>query len=511
MLYYYIHAMDYEEIIAEKDAKYAQLEQKFALYIDRSDMKIQELEWRLDQMLRMMYGKKSEAFKPAPYTGPNLFSHMEEPQEQLAPQVKQVPTKTITYQRKKNENYNGRRLLDHLPAGIKKIQEEIPACQTVHAKYIGEVISERLGFNPDAFNIRQITRKKYVELTGEIKIGSLPEQAIDKCEADSSLLALIITSKYVDHLPEYRQQKIFAGQGVNITPSTMNSWLQSIGRFVTPIVEEIKKQILALGYVQMDESTIQVMQKDKTHKGYMWVINSPSSGMSYFEYHPGRDQSKPKGMLGDFAGALQSDGYNVFEMIDGLNKQIVHYCCMAHARRKFTEAINNDKQKADTILLEMQKHYQIEAYCRDNQLDHHHRKKKRIEQAIPILENLRIILDNYPLTAIPKSPIGKALEYIIVRWHKLIAYAYTGDIEIDNNLVENAIRPLALGRKNYLFAGSDDAAMNIVKFYSLFSSCKAFSINPYDYLKWVLDEFSKSTINQVTSFTPLAYLQLTKV
>ena len=491
--------MNYEAIIAEKDVKIASL-----------DNKVQELEWRLDQLLRMIYGKKGEAFKPTPYTGPNLFSHLEQAPEQASKVVEQVSTETITYQRKKNDKHHSRMLLSNLPAGIKKIQEEIPAGQSEQAKYIGELISERLGFNPDAFFLYQIIRKKYVEPTGEIKIGSLPAQAIDKCEADSSLLAHIITSKYVDHQPEYRQQKIFSRQGINIPPSTMNSWVQGIGRFITPIVEESKRQILAQGYVQMDESTIQVMQKDKTHKGYMWVINSPSLGMCCFEYHPGRDQSKPKGMLAGFKGGLQTDGYNVYEIIDAINTNIVHYCCMAHARRKFTEAISNDKQKAETILLEIQKLYNIEAYCREHKMDHHQRKKKR-EEAIPILANLRTILDTYALTAIPKSPIGKALEYAIVRWHKLVAYAYTGDIEIDNNLVENAIRPLALGRKNYLFAGSDDAAINIARFYSLFSSCKAMGVNPYEYLKWVLDEFPKAHINQVANFTPVAYSKIDKV
>jgi len=197
----------------------------------------------------MIYGKKGEAFKPAPYTGPNLFSHLEQAPEQVPQVVEESSTETITYQRKKNDNHQSRMLLSNLPAGIKKIQEEIPAGQSEQAKYIGEIVSERLGFNLNAFFLLQIIRKKFVEPTGEIKIGSLPAQAIDKCEADSSLLAHIITSKYVDHLPEYRQQKIYSRQGINIPPSTMNSWVQGIGRFITPIVEQINRQILAQGYV----------------------------------------------------------------------------------------------------------------------------------------------------------------------------------------------------------------------------------------------------------------------
>jgi transposase len=439
-----------------------------------------------------------------------LFSHLEENQE-LQQAIAQVEKKVIipAHERKKT-NHKGRKLIEDLPEGIEvEIEELKPKNMPEGTERIGVEIQRKLGYKPGKFFVKQVNREKYVEKkTGTIYIEPKPAEAIEKCEADATLIADVVVSKYVDHIPEYRKQQQYKRDGVVVPSSTMNDWTHRTAEYITPIADTIKKQILDSQYAQIDESTIRIMQKNKTKIGYMWVVTSPKLRMSYFDFYPSRSSKVPKLVLGDYQGALQSDGYSAYEVLERVNDKIKYYNCWAHARRKFEEAKSYNEQLCSTVLKMIQQLYRVEQKCRDDGDDDDQRKAIRQKQSKPILEVIKEYLEAELLKQIPSTPVYKAIAYTLTRWAKLTAYIDDGAIEIDNNLVENAIRPLALGRKNYLFAGSENAAKNIAVFYTIFSSCKSLEVNPYEYLVWVLNELPKHSIQDIHNFTPLAYASL---
>jgi transposase len=347
---------------------------------------------------------------------------------------------------------------------------------------IGEEVSEKLAYKPGRLFRKQIIRPKYVNAEDEIFIAELPESAIPRCEADNSLLSQIVTSKFVDHTPEYRQQQIFKREGVVIPSSTMNNWTHQVAALMKLIALQIKKEILSSSYIQIDESTIKVLfeKKGTTHRGYMWVVVNPATKDVYFEYQKGRGKEGPRLLLQNYKGKVQSDGYGVYDHLDAVFDEIEFYCCWAHSRRKFVEAEINDKKRSQQFLQFIQELYRIEAECRDTSIAYHERLLVRQNKSIPILLIMKEWLDKEAILVTPKSPIGQAISYTLARWNKLFKYGSTGDVEIDNNLVENAIRPLAIGRKNYLFAGGHDAAVDIGYIYTVFNTCKAIEVNQYE-------------------------------
>lgn len=497
--------MNYELIIAEKDTKIEQLTLQVSSLKTDYEKKIFELQYQMDKLQRMLFGRKAERFVSAPYIGPNLFSELEG--EQSTPVLEEVQTTQVPAHERKKSNQKGRQLLENLPTGIEVNNQYLePENKPEGTVLIGSEIKKSLAYQPGKFYIEQLIRNKYVDRsTGAIFIAPKPKEAIEKCEAHPSLIADVVVSKFVDHLPEYRKQQQYKREGVLIPSSTMNDWTHKIAEYIKPLAQVIKEEILSTQYVQVDESTIKVMHKDKTKIGYMWVINSPQVRMSYFDFYPSRAAKVPKLMLDNYQGKLQSDGYSAYEVLEKVNPDLTYFNCWAHARRKFEESLNYNKETSNYILSAIQKLYNIEQKCRDQQLDPDQRKEIRQSQSLPILNGLKSYLDTQAPKQIDGTPIHKAIGYTLNRWSKLVAYVDHGEVEIDNNLVENAIRPLALGRKNYLFAGNKDAAENIATYYTIFSSCKALGVNPTQYLVWVLTELPNYTISDIAKFTPSAY------
>ena len=471
---------------------------------------ILNLHHQLALLQKLIYGKKSERFIADQSNQPNLFSTPQE-DEQVKEEEKEavVPqTKQVSYERKIS-NHKGRQLLancGHLSVEAVVIDVE----DNEGLKKIGEQISEKLAYKPGRLYIKQIIRPKYINDSAEIIIAELPETAIPRCEADNSLLAQVVVSKYVDHTPEYRQQQIFKREGVIIPPSTMNNWTHQVADLMKLVALQIRKEILSSRYVQIDESTIKVLfeKKGTTHRGYMWVVVDPSTKQVYFEYQKGRGREGPINLLQDFKGKVQSDGYGVYDHIDTVFEEIEFYSCWAHSRRKFIESEVNDKKRSQQFLQFIKELYQIEAECREASMSDEERLLVRQKKSMPILHIMKEWLDKEALQVTPKSPIGQAISYTLVRWDKLERYASTGNVEIDNNQVENAIRPLALGRKNYLFAGGHDAAVDIGHIYTVFSTCKALGVNQYEYLQWYLDEIPSTKITAIADKTPAAYKKI---
>jgi transposase len=242
-------------------------------------------------------------------------------------------------------------------------------------------------------------------------------------------------------------------------------------------------------------------QAAKPHPGYYWVYHSPIDKTVLFDYQPTRGAKGASALLQGFRGYLQTDGYGVYDKV-GKQKEVVHLACMAHARREFDKALLNDKARAEVALLYIQALYAIEQKAREQGLSAQQRKELRLAEALPVLNAMGKWISEQLKQVLPKSGIGKALRYSAERWDKLCAYLYDGMLEIDNNLVENAIRPVALGRKNYLFAGSHEGAKRAAMIYSFFAICKKHEVNPYEWLKHTLEHINSTSIQNLHSLYP---------
>jgi transposase len=450
----------------------------------------------VSKLQRMLFGQKRERFESESKQLPLPF----EVEEQVLEEQEKQLTEKITYVGKKQSAHKGRLALpDHLPVEEIEIYPEGDLSQMV---CIGKEITEELECIPTRFFIRRYIRYKYApkdkEKTG-VMIGELPERVIDKGIPGSGLLASILVDKYVDHLPLYRQRQRFLREKIPITSSTLEGWVKQGLERIEILYEHLVVDTKSKGYLQVDETPIRVLESNKkgsTHQGYYWVYHNPIDKTVLFDYQPSRSSQGPKTILSGFKGYLQSDGYEVYQQIakNPVNQRnIIHLGCWAHARRKFEEAQGNDKKRSDTALILIQELYKLEAHARNEGLTFEQRKELRLEKSLPIINTLAEWITQELKLCLPKSQIGKAMRYSIERWDALSAYLYDGILEIDNNLVENAIRPVALGRKNYLFAGSHAAAQRAAMVYSFFAMCKKHDVNPFVWLKYALQNIM--TIN----------------
>jgi hypothetical protein len=322
--------------------------------------------------------------------------------------------------------------------------------------------------------------------------------------AGPGLLAQVIIDKYVDHLPLYRQEQRFSRVGITLAPSTLCNWKSSVCSLITPLYDAMVKEVLQTNYLHVDETTIKVLDQDKkgtTHRGYFWVYHNSHKKIVIFDYRKGRSREGPSEILKAFKGHLQTDGYEVYVEF-GTSEFIILLHCMAHARRKFSEALQNDKFRSEYVLQQMQQLYAIEQHARDSKMNFEEIYQLRQQQAMPILEHLGKWMKEACTQVTPKSSIGKALAYSIERWEALCCYTTNGMLRIDNNPVENSIRPVAIGRKNYLFAGSHEAAQESAMIYSLLGTCKMHSINPWEWLKDVLTRLPDHPINKIAELLP---------
>lgn len=461
------------------------------------------LKYKLVQLQRQVFGQKRERFENQDNKQLSLPFETE-PEEQQ--KIEEQAAQKITYERtKRKKNHPGRMPLpDHLPVEEIVIEPEVDTTDMVR---IGEEVTEELEFVPARFFIKRYIRPKYAPKSKEgVFIGELPSRPIDKGIAGSGLLAAILVDKYVDHLPLYRQLQRFKREKIPIASSTLEGWARQSLELLDILYQKLLKETITKGYIQADESTIKVQdhtKKGKCHLGYYWVYHDPIAKTVLFDYQPGRSIKAANKVLGDFKGYLQTDGYAAYENF-GAKKEVTHLFCWAHARREFEKALDNDKERASKALLYIQELYKIEATARVQGMTAEQRKKLRLDKSLPILNNFADWLKAELLSReiLPKSQIGKALNYSLKRWQGLTAYLYDGVLEIDNNLIENAIRPLALGRKNYLFAGSHKAASRAASIYSFFAICKKHEINPYQWLKYVLENILDTKASELHKLYP---------
>jgi len=339
---------------------------------------------------------------------------------------------------------------------------------------------------------------------GGVSIAPLPPQVLAQGRAGASLIAHVLLSKYDDHLPLYRQEQQLARLGVNFPRQTLSDWVEHGATWLQPIVREMKRELLAGDYLQVDETPVKVMDpevKGKCATGYLWVAGVPG-GDVVFEFHPGRGKEQALELLGDFRGHLQRDGYSAYGALVKERPEIIPVGCWAHARRKFVEAASLDCAEALEIVSQLRQLYFIERRGRAEGLAPEPRWKLRQQLAAPILQALPPRLEAMREKHLPQSPLGKAIRYTLTEWQPLTRYLEDGRLEIDNNLTENAIRPSAVGKKNWLFIGHPEAGWRSAVLYSVIVSCRRRGIEPWAYLRDVLARLPGLKQSQLASLLP---------
>lgn len=505
--------MQISEALIDYKVLYEDLLVKYKSVTDDFQFQVASLKHQLDNLQKLIFGSKHERFVPAGNHPSQLILDI---QAEAVAAVKITDVKKIEYTRVNKEvtitqPHPGRhKLPEHLQ------RKEIiiaPQENTDGLKKIGEEITEELEYEPGKLFVNRYIRPKYAKPDNEgVIIAPMPERPLPKAIAGAGLLTQIVIDKYVDHLPLYRQMERFKREGVNMPYSTLSHWVSSTCALITPLYNAHKKTILQSSYLHADESPIKVLDKEKkgeTHRGYYWVYQNSIDGLVLFDYQPGRGREGPQAMLKYFKGHLQTDGYVVYDFFKQ-TEDITLLHCMAHARRKFYDAMQNDKHRAEIALQQIGKLYDIERKAKQQQLNAEEVVRLRQAQALPILQQLGGWMKEQYVTTLPKSPIGQALGYSIQRWDELMIYAGDGKLNIDNNPVENSIRPIALGRKNYLFAGSHEAAQRSAMLYSLLGTCKLHGINPFVWLRNVLQRIATHPINKIEELLPHKWQPITK-
>jgi transposase len=459
--------------------------------IEEKDSQIEKLRNELFAIRRILFGRSSERYVKEDPNQLRLDFGGEDILPEEAQAVLESAKETITYERERKKENRGRPVRQPLPAELERREEIIePDPIPEGSRCIGEEVTEVLEYTPGTLYVRRIVRRKYAlaEEAGVV-IGELPSLPLSKSNAGASLLSHLLVSKYQDHLPFYRQIEIFKRQGVRLSPATVNGWFAASIDLLEPLYDVLKKEVTSSDYIQIDETTIPVMDSDRpgaTRKGYHWIIRAPEMRKLYFHYDRGsRAQRVAVDILRDFKGAVQSDGYGAYNIYE--NKEgVLLLGCWAHARRKFEQALRNDPQRAQFALEQIQLLYRLERRAEDGQYTKEETERLRKEEAYPVLRAFEKWLDANHSRVLPKSPIGQAIAYTYNIYPRLVRYVIDGRYKIDNNGAENGIRPLAVGRKNYLFCGNHEAARRTAIIYSLLGTCKINNLNPTEWLTDIL-------------------------
>ena len=469
------------------------------------------LEFRLAQLEKMIFGRKSESYKH--FVDPQQLSLLPESKKSV-PQVSAIEETTILKKKVKipRTAHGGRnKLPSNLPVEIIRVE---PEQDTTGMKHIGDEITETLDYTPGVLKIRRYIRPKYVKQqtnvvpkknSPQIIIAPLPSRPIPKGISEAGLLAHIFVCKYIDHLPFYRLiQRFKRDYGWDPSRTTVSGWFKGCCRLLQPLYNLLKQKILETDYLMVDETTFKVQEDCKGGKcfeGWFWLYEDPLSKLVIYDYQKDRSSVNPLDMLKDFTGHIQVDGHSSYRVVER-KLPVTLLSCWAHARRKFVEAYDYDKKGVDEVLQLIKGLYKIEKDLREQRVDHKQRFEVRQQKSKPLLVQIDKWMKSNAVNYPPSTPVAKAIQYSANRWKELQVYITDGKFEIDNNLVENSVRPVALGRKNYLFAGSHKAAENAGMMYSFFTSCKRNDVNPFVWLKDVLERIPEQSILKLDELLP---------
>lgn len=483
---------------------------------------------------RQVFGQKRERFIP---------SDPAQLEMELGVEKGEVPTpeiEQISYQRQKKKPKTKPTGRKPWPADLPRLVIELfPEVDNLeNYQIIGHEITEELEYQPERLYVRQFRRPKLMRKEPvmaqdntpepQFVVAQAPERPLPKLSVGTRILAQIICDKYLDHLPLYRQIKRFERQGVKLSKATVSGWIMAVCELLDPLFNANRQLVLHSGYLQVDETTIRVLDPlkarpkqvskkakapppGKAHRGYYWVYLDPINQLPLFDYHPGRGGQYPRETLQDFEGIIQTDGYKVYEAFDE-QPQITLIGCLSHVRRKFFEAQTGSyaahiqtalsfirrlylvEKRARSLMAQIQS--PEEAYILRYQL-----RQRWVKPQVQAAKEWLAQQAKDP-KVLPQSSFGKAVAHAIKRFEYLQRYLDDGRLEIDNNLVENQIRPIALGRKNYLFAGSEKAAQNAGNLYALLAAAKIHGLNPTEYLRDLIETIPHHPVNRLEDLLP---------
>ncbi|BCU78065.1 IS66 family transposase [Luteolibacter sp. LG18] len=466
------------------------------------------LRQKLDLVLRKLFGKSSEALDPA-----QLELLLGEPPGKApasptfgdAPVVEASAASVARPDRKPRRE----RIPDHLPVVEEVLlPEPVKACPEAWRR-IGEERSDQLDYQPGRIFIRRLIRPTYVRVADRDAApvtAKLPPRLQDGLTATPALIAHALVSKYCDHLPFYRQEQILARRhGVAIGRNTLCRWAELAAFWLKPLYRHIHEDLLAGDYLQADETPVKYLAPGtgKTGLGYLWTLHRPGGDVLY-QWRTSRGSACLNDLLVGFSGILQSDGYRAYDTYAARHPEITQAACWAHARRKFHEAYQSGQTLAAGPLKAIGGLYAIEKELRQTRAGPEERAAIRREQSIPILEGFRLDLQRLRanVSVLPKSPLGRAIDYTLALWQKLETFVRHGKAEIDTNLTENAIRPTAVGKKNWMFVGGEDTGDRSAILYTLIESAKRHGHEPYAYLRDVLERLPGMKASEIDALLP---------
>ena len=493
---------DLDRAIASKDSRIADLDRTVTSRDNRIadlDRKIVSKDNRIAYLEQQLYGSRSEKRLPI---NPDalqlsLFATEIDPQEQQRLDASIAKDEEKREKLLKVDGYE-RKVRKPIDTSILEVREEHIYPEGINLEEYNEMeplVTESLVLVPQKMYIRRIVRHKYVlkaslqqpESERRIfEVADLPAAPLHKCMASESVLADILVQKFVYHLPFYRVIQKYREMGVSVSDSTLGGWYAAVCEKLKPIYDRLKVDILSAPYIQVDESTVPVIdnEKSKTRKGYMWCVRDASGSGVFFHYDMGsRGTQVAMSLLKDYQGAIQSDGYDVYSKFTGMEGKTM-LGCWAHARRKFVDAMKENERLASEALVYIGDLYHIETLTAE--MTNEERKKKRREMAYPQIIKFEEWMQMKYFDPSMGPLMRTAIEYTFKRLPKLSMYVNDGSWHIDNNGVENAIRPLAVGRKSYLFCGSDASAVRASMIYSFIATCKAAGIEPREWFEDVI-------------------------
>jgi transposase len=466
------------------------------------------LRQKVDLLSRKVFGCSSEKLSPGQL---QLLLELVGVQEEPQAEAPAEPEPVIVLRPRKERKP---RVPEHLPVIEEVIDPEPVKAQPEAWRCIGQEVTEQLDYEPSRFIRRRLIRRTFVHRTDKDLApvtAPLPSCLLERGLAAPGLLAQVVVAKYADHLPLYRQEHIFQQRhGVELSRQTLAGWIDLVADWLQPIYGHLREEVFACGYVQIDETPVRYLApgNGKTKQGYFWTANRPGGEVIYHWETSRAARCLDNVLPVNFTGTLQCDGYSAYDTFAKQRAGAITLAdCWAHVRRKFFEAKESAPRTAGWILRQIQHLYRIEARLRENHGSPKLREVIRAQESRAVVDRIgkacvRLKQGNRHL---PQSPLGQALTYTLNQWEGLQVFASDGRVEIDNNLVENAIRPTAVGKKNWLFIGDAKAGQRSAILFTIIENCRRLEINPFDYLRDVLTRLPKLTNRQTHTVTPAAW------
>jgi transposase len=496
---------DANDLIERQALQNKELTQK----LHAAEINISRLQHQVEQLLRRIYGQRSEKMHPDQlmFESIMLESVGHPAPEPLAPLPAETPKPTPVRTRR---NHPGRiPIPDHLERieivlDLPEEQKNDPSGEPL--KQIGWEISEKLEYRPGKLIVNVYKRPKYesADLEGPgVLMASMPDHPIERCKADVGLIAYLIVSKFADHLPLYRQNGIFEREGVDIPRATQTSWVLQTYEALRPLEAVLKQAVLESEILHTDDSIIplQVKGRGKVQKARLWayVRGGSDPPLTVYDFSHDRSKKRPLDFLGDYQGYVHADAYSGYDELFR-RKGVIEVGCWVHTRRHFDEAVSSRKLEATEIMARIGQLYLIEKECAE--LKPEQRYQVRQERSRPLLDQFFKRIEELKAQTIPSEPLRKAVDYALNQRQALYRYLEDGRLKPDNNIAENAIRPLALGRKNWLFAASERGARATALFLGLILSCKAYQVNPWEYLDDLFRRIMSHPVSRLRELLP---------